>query len=194
MFIEIEQSSLPIATKEFSPIEHLIINNKISFNQLDNLLSYVPQLRRLSLSHLNGYQSSRIRTNSTTLNYLTDVSLGLYSISFTNFELLITDFFRQVQVLCITACIMQYPISDMEYMNANRWQQLISTHMSNLRIFDFQHKDRSWFRRINRQTYEAEISKFNSLFWIQHQWFFEYQYYKTQHFENIIVYSTNPYR
>jgi hypothetical protein len=89
---------------------------------------------------------------------------------------------------------MEYPISDMEYVNANRWQQLISTHMSNLRIFDFQHKDRSWVRGIDRQAYEDEIGKFNSPFWIQHQWFFEYQYYKTQHFENIIVYSINPYR
>jgi hypothetical protein len=194
MFIEIEQFSLPIATMEFSPIEHLIINNEVSLNQLDTLLSYVPQLRRLSLSHLNGHLNSRIRRNPAILNYLTNVSLDLYSISFNDFELLVADFFRQVQVLCITACIMQYPISDMEYVNANRWQQLISAHMLNLRIFDFEHKDRSWFRRINRQTYETEISKFNSLFWIQHQWFFEYQYYKTRHFENIIVYSTNPYR
>ena len=89
--IEIEEFSLPIASKEFSPIEHLIINNKISLHQLDHFLSYVPQLRRLSLNHLNGRRSARMRTNLPILNYLTDVSLGLYSISFTNFESLVTD-------------------------------------------------------------------------------------------------------
>ncbi|CAF4814128.1 unnamed protein product, partial [Rotaria sp. Silwood2] len=40
--------SLPVATNEFSTIEHLVINHEISIDQLRILLSYVPQLRRLS--------------------------------------------------------------------------------------------------------------------------------------------------
>ncbi|CAF1566917.1 unnamed protein product [Rotaria sordida] len=47
---------LSIAKNEFSSIEHLVINNKISINQLNSLLSYVPQLHRLSIGYLDGYR------------------------------------------------------------------------------------------------------------------------------------------
>ncbi|CAF3242361.1 unnamed protein product [Rotaria sp. Silwood2] len=41
--------SLPVATNEYSSMEHLIINHCIFIDQLVNLLSYVPQFRRLSV-------------------------------------------------------------------------------------------------------------------------------------------------
>jgi hypothetical protein len=41
---------VPISTNTSSPIEHLIINNHYDINAVDALLSYVPQLRRLSIT------------------------------------------------------------------------------------------------------------------------------------------------
>ncbi|CAF1238863.1 unnamed protein product [Rotaria sordida] len=54
---------LSIAKNEFSFIEHLVINNKISINQLNSLLSFVPQLRRLSIGYLDGYRYNRTHKN-----------------------------------------------------------------------------------------------------------------------------------
>ena len=83
---------LSIATNEFSSMEHLVINNKVSLNQLDSILSYVPQLRRLSFGLLNGWRNSRTHRNPIPLNYLTHVSLKLDYVSFNDFELLIRLF------------------------------------------------------------------------------------------------------
>jgi hypothetical protein len=196
MLIETKQylKPLPIATNEFSPIEHLVINNKVSFIQLDSLLSYVPQLRRLSFGYLDGSRNSRITKSSITLSYLIDVSLKLYSVDFNDFQVLVTDFFRQVQVLRIIVCFNQYRISDMQYVYANLWERLISTSMPNLRIFDFEHQYRTWYNNYDRQIYETEVNKFNSSFWIKRQWFFEYQYQWAMRTKVAIFYSTNPYR
>ena len=43
---------LPFATNKYSPIEHLVINGNVHFNLLRRILSYVPQLRRLSIGVL----------------------------------------------------------------------------------------------------------------------------------------------
>ncbi|CAF1566164.1 unnamed protein product, partial [Adineta steineri] len=52
--------SLLVATNEFSTIEYLIINNEISINQLIIILSYVRQLRRLSIGNLTKSKHNRI--------------------------------------------------------------------------------------------------------------------------------------
>jgi hypothetical protein len=196
MLIDTRQHLLPLytATNKFSSIEYLVINNKVSLNQVDSLLSYVPQLRRLSFGHLNGSRGIRIHKTSISLNYLTDVSLELYDVSFNDFELLVTNFFRQVQVLRIAICCTAYFNHSMEYLNADRWERLISTHMANLSIFDFQHQHRIARCPDTRATFEAQVNKFNSLFWMKRQWFFEYQYQQITWTKIAIFYSTNPYR
>lgn len=57
---QINIQTLSIVTNKFSSIEHLVINDQVFLNQIDSLLSYVPQLRRLSLGDLNGVQYSRM--------------------------------------------------------------------------------------------------------------------------------------
>ncbi|CAF2153987.1 unnamed protein product [Rotaria magnacalcarata] len=44
------ESPLNISIDEYSPIEHLIINNEFDIDKLAVLLSYIPQLRRLSFA------------------------------------------------------------------------------------------------------------------------------------------------
>jgi hypothetical protein len=187
-------TALSVATNEFNSIEYLIINNKVSVEQLDSLLSYVPQLRRLTIGHLDGLRNRRTQESSTTLNYLTNVSLKLYSVSFNDFELSITDLFRQVQVLRIAVSCVGYYRSNMDYLNADRWEQLISINMLNLCVFDFQHQSRTLYDTLDGQKYVIQINKFNSSFWVKHQWFFEHQYYHSANAEAAVFYSTNPYR
>lgn len=91
----------PIATNEYSPIEHIVIIHKIYLNELGSLLSYIPQLRRFDAHSLE--TSSFISTDRypRALHYLTDVFLKL-TIPFDRFTQLIMDFFPQIEVLRIT--------------------------------------------------------------------------------------------
>ncbi|CAF1586584.1 unnamed protein product, partial [Adineta steineri] len=89
--------SLLAATNEFSAIEYLIINNGISIDPLIIILSYVPQLRRLSIHYLTESKYNRIKKDSINLNYLTNVSIRLLCVPFNQFETLMINYFRQIQ-------------------------------------------------------------------------------------------------
>jgi hypothetical protein len=185
---------LSIAKNEFSPIEHLVINNKVSLDQLDNLFSYVPKLRRLTLGYLDGYRTSRTYNSSIALHYLSRVSLTLSSVSFNEFERLITDFFPQIEALRIENSNNYSWLNENEYLYANRWEQLISNHLTNLSTFDFQYRYRRWSYLLDPIADENQINKFNSLFWMKRQWFFEHQFYQEMGSDVITFYSINPYR
>jgi hypothetical protein len=185
---------LSIAKNEFSPIEHLVINNRVSLGQLNNLFSYVPKLRRLSLGYLDGYRASRTYTSSIALHYLSRVSLTLSSVNFDEFEQLIKDFFSQIEVLRIGNNTNHSWFSDSEYLNADRWKQLISTHLTNLSTFDFHYQRCRWDYLFATTTPENQISKFNSLFWMERQWYFEHQFYQKLPSNILTFYSINPYR
>ncbi|CAF3739137.1 unnamed protein product [Rotaria sp. Silwood1] len=185
--------SLSVATNEFSTVEHLIINHEISIDQLPILLSYVPQLRRLSIGNLKEPKINRTKKGSINLNYLTNVSLKLNNLNFNDFEILVTNYFRQIQVLTIALQCIGFYGNSIQYLNADRWEQLISTHMLNLRIFDFQLSYRILDSNRERQEFETLINKFNSTFWIEHQWFFDHHYHQMTWSNTAIFCSRNPY-
>ncbi|CAF4720227.1 unnamed protein product [Rotaria sp. Silwood1] len=185
--------SLSVATNEFSTVEHLIINHEISIDQLLILLSYVPQLRRLSIGNLKEPKINRTKKGSINLNYLTNVSLKLNNLNFNDFEILVTNYFRQIQVLTIALQCIGFYGNSIQYLNADRWEQLISTHMLNLRIFDFQLSYRILDSNRERQEFETLINKFNSTFWIEHQWFFDHHYHQMTWSNTAIFCSRNPY-
>ncbi|CAF1483173.1 unnamed protein product, partial [Adineta steineri] len=58
--LQYPKPTLCVATNEFSSIEYLIINNEILIDQLIVILSYVPQLRRLSIHYLTKSKHNRI--------------------------------------------------------------------------------------------------------------------------------------
>ncbi|CAF2980417.1 unnamed protein product [Rotaria sp. Silwood2] len=139
--------SSPVATNEFSTIEHLIINHEISIDQLPILLSYVPQLRHLSIGNLKEPKFNRAERGSISLNYLINVSLKLHNINFDDFEILVIIYFRQIQILTIAIQYIGFYGNSTQYLNADRWEQLISTHMLNLQhqwFFDHHYHQIIW--------------------------------------------------
>ncbi|CAF1296200.1 unnamed protein product [Adineta ricciae] len=179
--------SLPVSSNEQSPIEYLVINETISFDLLIFLLSHLPQLRRLS-AHIRVLYTllpNQIKAPSLKSNYLTHVSLGLKSITFDQFEQLMINVFPLVEILYISIP----PNTDSVFTDATRWQQLISSHLPQLRIFDFLHDN--W---PNNGASNSNSHQFSSLFWSKRQWFFVEQHYKEKYLFRTIFYSTNPYR
>ncbi|CAF3545658.1 unnamed protein product [Rotaria sp. Silwood1] len=178
---------LPMSTNTVSSIEHLVINGKLDYTHVDAILSYVPQLRRLLVNYLYTYYKGGTRAPQYALNNLTHVSLTLDRLLFDQFEIFLKNYLSRVKVLHISS---NY---DSTYLNAERWEQLILSHMSCLQIFDLQHIYEILYG--NKQTimYEDIFQKFTSPFWIQRQWFFAYN----TNFGSAlhgVFYSIQPYR
>jgi hypothetical protein len=179
---------IPFATDKYSPIEHLVINHSVHFDLLYCILSYVPQLRRLSIHGLFDSEEKKKNTFSIVLSHLTHLSLELNSVMFDDFEVLVKNLFHNLSKLYISAS------NDGTYLNADRWQHLIQSHMSNLNIFDLQYIDSAHSDQNVTPTDEPLVNKFNSSFWVERQWFFATQYPCGLHKDNIIFYSTKPNR
>jgi hypothetical protein len=179
-----ESNPLPIATTKFSPVEYLTIVDHIYINEVNVLLSYFPQIRRLFIRDL--YKSPTTELHFNMVSHLTHVSLNITDVTFDEFELLMKTLFQQIQVLYISTR------EDRDYIDANRWQELILSHLSNLRIFDLQHKYS--FKESERPVYDNLLNKFKSLFWFKRKWFFEHHIYHDENDDLAIFFSTNPYR
>ena len=123
------ESSLHISINEYSPIEHLVINNGFDVRQLTALLSYTPQLRRLFLGNLWNSVNEQIVSSSIKLNHLTHVFLNMDHITFDQCETLTKDLFVRVEVLYITV------ENDKTYLDGDRWKRLILSSMPHLIIF-----------------------------------------------------------
>ncbi|CAF1525585.1 unnamed protein product, partial [Rotaria sp. Silwood1] len=122
---------LPIAiNNQFSPIEHLVINHYCSLNELQSLISYTPQLRRLTLHKTETNDLNvTILSSTITLANLQSISLDLCQTTFNELELFITKIFSNLKSLSIIGS------RDITFLNAYRWKKLILNHFSQLEKF-----------------------------------------------------------
>ncbi|UJR17676.1 hypothetical protein I4U23_004573 [Adineta vaga] len=178
-------SDLLTITNEYSsPIEHLIIDSNINLEEFLLLLAYVPRLRRLSIKCLISTSKLYSEISSIILNHLTHVSIKLKYIRFDVFEPLMKILFQNLQFLCISTYM------DNEYINAQKWERLITNHMTHLRIFDLQHETSS----INSLHCEHLMNQFSTLFWTERKWFFTHEHNYSGRSNQGLFYSIEPYR
>jgi hypothetical protein len=178
---------LALNNNEYSPIEHLIIDTKCNLNELIELLVYTPQLKRLSCK-ISTINSSLSSMSIIPIN-LNHIYLELEDTSFDEFEWFISNFSHQIQVLRISTK------HDIEFLNAARWQRLITCQMPFLHKFSFQYQTIVDENFDDYDRYHILMEKFNSSFWFDRQWFFTYQHYRSKDFTaSIRFYSTKPYR
>lgn len=206
--------SLPINVDQCSSIKYLVIQNSIGLHELDNLLSYVPQLCRLSL-HLIKDNRNRVaqrnrfpwRGGQILMNpiipgspflpcefacrQLMHIDLCINDIRFDGFVQLLKKFAQTIEVMYLTLEASQRVLPG--YIDANKWEQLITSHLSNLRIFDIQ-IDLSMYNDTLLLNMENQLNQFLSPFWIFRQWFFGYHCHSDKHRKHVSFYSTNPYR
>ncbi|CAF3892964.1 unnamed protein product [Adineta steineri] len=171
---------------QFRHLKTLSLNN-IESKHLEDLLPRL--LRRLYVSDISGSSTKDMKTF--VLAYLTHISLNLNSMDFNEFEEMTMDIFNQAKVLHISISHSY----DRMFSNADKWEQLILSHMPNLLIFDIQYHNIIYTNNHNGNQVisNTPIDNFTSSFWIKRQWFFTQQYFRKQDRNHAILYSTDPY-
>jgi hypothetical protein len=176
--------SLPTAIDgEFSSIEYLVIFHPCKFHELINILSYTPRLSRLYCAHVDETDDEIESEMSFKLSNLIYLRIHLFSVYFFEFEMFLLELcsrleFLNVHILC----------PDESYLDADRWEQLISHHIPSLNKFHFDYTD---FVNDDFQinSNQALINRFTSPFWIQHKWIFKFSL-----DSSLLSYSIHPYK
>ncbi|CAF3194320.1 unnamed protein product, partial [Rotaria sp. Silwood2] len=175
--------TLPLAmNNQFSPIEYLVIDHYCSLNELASLISYTPQLRRLTLHKIKKNDlNSTILISSITLTNLKSIYMNLCQTTFNEMEIFITKIFSNLKTLSIIGS------EDITFLDAHRWEQLILNYLPQLENFFMLYDDYV----DNEQTYPiytGRSNQFSSSFWIERQWLFEVDITNAE-----IEYTIHPY-
>jgi hypothetical protein len=171
---------LPIATHDrISTIEHLNINHGCTLDELNDILSYTPQLHRLTCKRLSDSES----TFTSKLFNLTYISINNCDFNFDEFEIFIKQICSKLQVMRFIN-----QSNDTAYLDADRWKRLILQYIPDLSKFNFQ-----FFENLSTShtftSYHTRMNQFTTTFWIERQWIFELEINFGQ-----IIYSINSYR
>lgn len=169
-------------------LEHLVINGGFDLYELPRLLLFLPHLSRLSINYLHCSNSNlKGKLLSQIPNKLTHVNLTLKNVQFNQFESFLINLFHRIQVFRISTNF------DREYLNANRWERIISSSIPDLRIFDIQHL--VYIRDENlEQIYNEQIKNFSSSFWKERGWYFQQQNCEENIPKYSLFFSIRPYK
>ncbi|CAF1139792.1 unnamed protein product [Adineta steineri] len=164
------QINIPhVINNRFSIIEYMHINDYFTLNQLNSLLHYTPQIRRL-FCHGVIKSDKKFKTDlSLKLLHLKYICFEEVSVSFDEFEVFIKEISSQLQTFRIN--ISSYK----NYLDGNRWEQLIKEYMPQLKKFYFSfHQNIKNNKKTNLiDSTDGFINRFSSPFWIERKWFRE---------------------
>jgi hypothetical protein len=173
--------SLPIPTSQpVSTIDFLVIDHPCTSQDLSNIISYTPNLSCLYVT-----RALTIKDDFPIifpLSNLTKLSFNLPSISFDEFEILISKIDAKLKVLRL--CTM---FDNRVYLDARRWEQLILQYLPRLEKFYFKYFD-FIAKYFETQRYSELRNQFFSPFWIDRQWILE-----AETDDEITTYIIRPY-
>ncbi|CAF2698559.1 unnamed protein product [Rotaria sp. Silwood2] len=173
--------------EQYSDIKYLVIDHCCSLDMLIAILSCTPQLYRLTCKQVNESVDNIITNALNAIFSLTRISIGSCYAEFDEIELFLINISPQLQVLRIST------FRDVTYLDANRWEQIISQHLLHLNVFDFKY-EQPIDEDFQASVYHERLNQFNSQFWMKREWFFRI-YIDTNFWnDNVIVCSIFPYR
>ncbi|UJR11623.1 hypothetical protein I4U23_015804 [Adineta vaga] len=166
-----------------SSIKYLIIDHPCTDHDILTILSSTPYLSHLTCrKSVNKSWGLFYTSQSITMSDLIYLSVQQCLMTFDDFEIFIQRISSKLQILKIVT------FNDSSYLNANRWEQLISTNMLLLRKFYFEYHeyyDENYMLTSNHRL----TNQFTCQFWLQRQWIFDIRFANLE-----IIYSVNPYR
>ncbi|CAF0737899.1 unnamed protein product [Rotaria sordida] len=179
---------LSIATSnQFSSIKYLVIDHCCTLDELINTISYTPQLCRLICQQLNESDDNIVKDSLKIIFSLTRISIARCYVVFDELETFLTNVSPQLEVLRIQT------FKDVNYLDADRWERIISHYLLHLNIFEFKYEELI-DEELESTVYHERLNEFNSLFWIKRQWLFRI-YIDTNYWDdNVIIYSISSHR
>jgi hypothetical protein len=179
---------LPIATNEqFSTIEYLAINHCCTLDELIAIISYTPRLCRLSCVRVKESNENIAKESLNMIFNLAHISIDGCFAEFDELEMFITKISPQLQVLRVNS------FRDAAYLDADRWERIISQHLLHLRIFEFKYEE-TIDEDLVTTLYHEQINRFNSSFWMKRKWLCRIYIGTDFWMDDIIVYYIFPYR
>ncbi|CAF1260329.1 unnamed protein product [Rotaria sp. Silwood1] len=153
---------------KFSSITNLTIS-ACSLDQLfHHLFKYAPMLTYLNIQYLSSYYS--YTTNYSNIDFMKAIHLKELIIS--NFEYKFEDFKLLAKYIPKLTSLKFYGTYDLDMIDANQWEYLITSLLSCLDTFKFIF---NYIYKPNDNHIEDKFNKFQTDFWIkQHQWYTEY--------------------
>ncbi|CAF0872435.1 unnamed protein product [Rotaria sordida] len=179
---------LSIATSnQFSSIKYLVIDHCCTLDELINTISYTPQLCRLICQQLNESDDNIVKDSLKIIFSLTRISIARCYVVFDELETFLTNVSPQLEVLRIQT------FKDVNYLDADRWERIISHYLLHLNIFEFKYEELI-DEELESTVYHERLNEFNSLFWIKRQWLFKI-YIDTNYWDdNVIIYAISSHR
>ena len=155
-----------------SSIEQLLMHHSSSPRDVIRIVTSTPRLRRFSWQPL----TTSISLHDTTLEtvtrpcYLTHLSLEAIRLPFAHFTWFITRVSSRLRKLSIGVQ------QNTNFLDADRWQQLIVDHMPHLDVFELEH----WFSfpnnlPENHAIYHKMTAGFTSSFWNERHCYFAHE-------------------
>ncbi|CAF3979001.1 unnamed protein product [Rotaria sp. Silwood1] len=173
--------------EQFSGIKYLVIDHFCTLDEIITILLCTPQLCRLTCKQVDESKKIIVIDALKTIFSLTRISISKCYANCDELEMFLINISPQLQVLRINT------FRDVTYLDANRWERIISQHLLYLNIFEFQYEE-SIYGELEVTDYHESLNKFNSLFWIKRKWFFKISIDTHNWNTNFIVYSIFPYR
>ncbi|CAF1169773.1 unnamed protein product [Rotaria sordida] len=176
--------TIPIAAQDqYSPIEYLLIYHRCTFNQLTNILLHTPRLSHLHCFNIIESDDQIKSKLMIKLNSLTHLTMTLYDLELDEFEEFLLKLCSQLQLLNVKICS-----TDESYLDADRWEQLISQNITSLTKFIFRYSD-TIDDEFEISSCHLLINRFKSSFWIDRKWIFKFLIE-----EDELIYSIHPYQ
>ena len=125
--------SLPLNSSPPHAIEKLFLNQNGSLDDLLTILSCTPLIQRVEYFNPGDVQNYRL-IEPIKLFYLTNLALRIFYIHFHDFERFMTN----IEASNLNKLSVITELQAMDYLRANRWEQLITTCFPRLTIFSLE--------------------------------------------------------
>ncbi|UJR17092.1 hypothetical protein I4U23_003989 [Adineta vaga] len=144
----------------FSKLKYLIIHHSCTVNTLISMLNHTPELSHLTCQQLNASKNEIANEISIRHPDLRFIFIRRCEVKFDDFETFITMFATNLKTLYINADVNQ------AYLDANRWQRLITNSMPRLSRFHLKYFGTRKNNSKNNQL-DMKINQFISTFWFE---------------------------
>lgn len=180
--------SLPVATKQqLSNLKYLVMNHPCTLHDLSAILSYTPQLCHLIFEQVNLSNSNIVKDNIPTILSLTRIRIRECYASFNDIETFLMKVSPNLEVLRIET------LDDTAYLDADRWERIISKNFLHLVTFEFKYKEK--IDELYEITdHHEKLNDFNSAFWTKRKLIFEISIENEFWNENVVNYSISSCR